>query len=65
MHCFTVTLHFTLLFIFIQDMAGARKKLLLAAEEGRLQDVQSLIHTRKCKVDDEDEVRMWRVCEFV
>ena len=32
------------------------KDLLLAAEEGRLNDVQSLLDGGRCKVDDEDEV---------
>ena len=32
------------------------KDLLLAAEEGRLNDVQSLLDRGRCKVDDEDEV---------
>ena len=30
--------------------------LLLAAEKGRLNDVQSLLDGGRCKVDDEDEV---------
>ena len=32
------------------------KDLLLAAVEGRLNDVQSLLDGGRCKVDDEDEV---------
>ena len=32
------------------------KDLLLASEEGRLHDVQSLLDGGRCKVNDEDEV---------
>ena len=32
------------------------KDLLLASEEGRLHDVQSLLDRGRCKVNDEDEV---------
>ena len=32
------------------------KDLLLAAEEGRLHDIQSLLDKGRCKVNDEDEV---------
>ena len=32
------------------------KDLLLASEEGRLHDVQSLLDGRRCKVNEEDEV---------
>ena len=32
------------------------KDLLLAAEEGRLHEVQSLLDKGRCKVNDEDEV---------
>ena len=35
------------------------KDLLLAAEEGRLIEVQSLLDRGRCKVDDEDEVCSW------
>ena len=36
--------------------ASLLKDLLLAAEEGRLREVQSLLDKGRCKVNDEDEV---------
>ena len=38
------------------------KDLLLAAEEGRLNDVQYLLDGGRCKVDDEDEVCSVSIC---
>ena len=41
------------------------KDLLLASEEGRLHDVQSLLDEGRCKVNDEDEVCTVEVCVCV
>ena len=44
---------------FITQATGSStlvEDLLLTAEEGRLNDVQSLLDGGRCKVDDEDEV---------
>ena len=44
---------------FITQATGSStpvKDLLLAAGEGRLNDVQSLLDGGRCEVDDEDEV---------
>ena len=38
------------------------KDLLLASEEGRLHDVQSLLDGGRCKVNNEDEVRTVGAC---
>ena len=45
-------------YIITQDAASTSllKDLLLASEEGRLHDVQSLLDGGRCKVNEEDEV---------
>ena len=45
--------------------ASARERLLLAAEQGRLHQVQALLDEKRCKVNDEDEVSTSRNSKLV
>ena len=45
--------------------ASAKERLLLAAEQGRLHQVQALLDEKRCKVNDEDEVSTSRSSKLV